>query len=290
MSFKELAIIGATASGKSDLALKKAVELNSYILSIDSLSVYKEIDIVSAKPSKEQLRNIKHFGVDEIFPNQKFDVTLFIELYKKAREMAIKNGKNLIIVGGTSFYLKTLFTGLSVMPEVSKDNREFVTSLLLDLPQAFRYLEEKDLEYSKQIKSTDRYRVEKALNILIETDTPPSIWFKQNPPKPILKNIPILNINIEREILVKMVEKRTENMIRNGLIDEVQNLFLKYGEDLNSMKAIGIKETISFLKGEIKSEKELSELISIHTRQLAKRQTTFNRTQFRDFDIRNYIL
>lgn len=283
MSFKEVAIIGATASGKSSLALKQGEESNSYILSIDSLSVYKEINIVSAKPSKSELERVQHFGVNEIYPDMKFDVTLFIELYKKAKERAIKDGKNLIIVGGTSFYLKTLFTGLSQMPKVSEKSRLKVDEIMLNLFEAYKYLESQDSEYSKTIKSTDKYRIEKALDILIETETPPSIWFKENPPKPILnKDIPIINISIERELLIKKIELRTNNMIKNGLIDEVKYIVKKYGRDINPIKAIGIRETILYLDGEIKTKKDLSELISIHTRQLAKRQTTFNRTQFQN--------
>jgi len=283
LSFKEVAIIGATASGKSSLALKQGEESNSYILSIDSLSVYKEINIVSAKPSKSELERVQHFGVNEIYPDMKFDVTLFIELYKKAKERAIKDGKNLIIVGGTSFYLKTLFTGLSQMPKVSEKSRLKVDEIMLNLFEAYKYLESQDSEYSKTIKSTDKYRIEKALDILIETETPPSIWFKENPPKPILnKDIPIINISIERELLIKKIELRTNNMIKNGLIDEVKYIVKKYGRDINPIKAIGIRETILYLDGEIKTKKDLSELISIHTRQLAKRQTTFNRTQFQN--------
>ena len=283
MSLKEVAIIGATASGKSALALKQAKESDSYILSIDSLSVYKEIDIVSAKPSKLELKRVKHFGIDEIYPNMKFDVTLFIALYKKVKSEAIKNGKNLIIVGGTSFYLKTLFTGLSKMPEISLKSKENVKDLMLDISTAYEYLRDRDLEYANIIKPTDKYRLEKALDILLETETPPSIWFQENPPKPILNhNIPIVNITIERSSLIKKIENRTNIMIKSGLIDEVKSLVQKYGEEINPIKAIGIRETLAYLNGEIKSIKELSELISIHTRQLAKRQTTFNRTQFKN--------
>ena len=80
---KQLAIIGPTASGKSDLAIELAQKIDAYILSIDSLSIYKEIDIVSAKPSKEELRVVKHFGIDELYPNEYFSVDIFIQLYKK---------------------------------------------------------------------------------------------------------------------------------------------------------------------------------------------------------------
>ena len=108
MRNKIFAIVGPTASGKSDLALSLAQKLNSIILSVDSLAVYKEIDIASAKPSKEELSKIKHFGIDELYPNEKFSVIKFIEIFKNAKEYAKKHNKSLIIVGGTSFYLKVL--------------------------------------------------------------------------------------------------------------------------------------------------------------------------------------
>ena len=111
---KEIAIIGSTASGKTALSLEIASKTNSIILSLDSLCVYKEIDIVSAKPTLEERGEILHFGIDEVYPNVEFDVVCFMELYKKAKEYALKNDKNLIIVGGTGFYLKALIDGLSL--------------------------------------------------------------------------------------------------------------------------------------------------------------------------------
>ena len=96
---KELSIIGPTASGKSDLALRLALENNAYILSLDSLSLYKEIDIASAKPSKEELSLVKHFGVDLIYPNEEFSVGTFAKVYTDLKQQCINEGKNLIIVG-----------------------------------------------------------------------------------------------------------------------------------------------------------------------------------------------
>ncbi len=114
---KELALIGPTASGKSDLALRLALEHNAYILSLDSLSIYKEINIASAKPSKEELSQVDHFGIDLIYPDEAFSVGIFARLYKEIKLRCEKEEKNLIIVGGSSFYLRTLIQGLSVIPD-----------------------------------------------------------------------------------------------------------------------------------------------------------------------------
>ena len=101
-NFNQFALIGPTASGKTNLAIELADKNSAYILSLDSLAIYKEINIASAKPLMEERKNIHHFGLDVIFPNEPFDVTTFIKLYQKAKEQAIKDEKNLIIVGGTS--------------------------------------------------------------------------------------------------------------------------------------------------------------------------------------------
>ncbi|MEO1938415.1 MAG: isopentenyl transferase family protein, partial [Sulfurimonas sp.] len=133
MSLKQLAIIGPTASGKSDLGIKIAKEVDAYILSIDSLSIYKEIDIVSAKPSKEELREVKHFGIDELYPNEHFSVEIFIRLYKEVLQKCQKDSKNLIIVGGTSFYLKSLLDGLSPLPKITQETQKRVQEKLKSL-------------------------------------------------------------------------------------------------------------------------------------------------------------
>ena len=110
---KEIAIIGSTASGKTALSLQIAHITNSVILSLDSLCVYKDIEIASAKPTLEERGDIIHFGIDEVYPNEEFDVIKFIELYKRTKEYCLLENKNLIIVGGTGFYLKALIEGLS---------------------------------------------------------------------------------------------------------------------------------------------------------------------------------
>ena len=109
----QIAIIGTTASGKSDLALSIAREIGAVILSLDSLCIYRQIDIASAKPSKEQLREIKHFGVNLIYPNEYFSVGEFIKEYAAARAFAGHSGVPLIITGGSGFYLKAMLSGLA---------------------------------------------------------------------------------------------------------------------------------------------------------------------------------
>ncbi|NPA66329.1 MAG: tRNA (adenosine(37)-N6)-dimethylallyltransferase MiaA [Epsilonproteobacteria bacterium] len=275
----QIAIIGPTASGKSDLAIAYALKNNAYILSIDSLSIYKEVDIVSAKPSKEELSLVKHFGIDELFIDEYFSVEIFIELYKQAFLTCKQENKNLVIVGGTSFYLKTLLNGLSPVPPVSKEIQRDVLYQLKDIQKAYQKLLKLDPKYMQQISPNDRYRIEKALLIFEATKQVPSQWFQQNPPKPIIKDIDIFEIEVSRDILRQRISERTQKMLQNGLIDEICYLERKYTRLPNPMKSIGIIETLDYLDGKI-TKKELQELITTHTAQLAKRQETFNRSQF----------
>lgn len=269
---KEIAIIGSTASGKTALSLEIASKTNSIILSLDSLCVYKEIDIVSAKPTLEERGEILHFGIDEVYPNVEFDVVCFIELYKKAKEYALKNDKNLIIVGGTGFYLKALIDGLSLGIE---------TKIKLDISvaEAYDLLYSLDEVYMKKIEKNDKYRVEKAYGIYKQTGLTPTLYFEKNPKVPLAKDLKIFEILWEKEELKKRVASRTNTMIKSGLIDEIIYLERKYTRAPNCMSSIGIVETFEYLDGKL-SKEELEEKISQNTMKLAKRQNTFNKGQF----------
>ena len=281
MSFKQIAIIGPTASGKSDLAINIAKKIDAYILSIDSLSIYKEIDVVSAKPSKRELNAVKHFGIDELYPDEYFSVDIFINLYKKVILASKKDKKNLVIVGGTSFYLKSLLDGLSPLPNITPQTQQIVKNRLNNIQESYDFLYQLDQDYMQKIDKNDSYRIEKALLIYEASKLSPSEWFKQNPPQPIIKNIAIFNIEVERNILRARIQDRTHKMYAMGLIDEVCRLEQKYTRTPHAMSAIGIIEVLQYLDAKITKEEMLS-LISTHTAQLAKRQQTFNRTQFKD--------
>ena len=276
---QQLAIIGPTASGKSDLAIKIAQKMDAYILSIDSLSIYKEIDIVSAKPSKEELALVKHYGIDELYPNEYFSVEIFIQLYQEVLTACLRDKKNLIIVGGTSFYLKTLLDGLSPLPEITPSIQHAVNTQLKNLKTCYDKLHAIDSAYMQKIAPNDRYRIEKALLIYETSGVSPSEWFANNPPKPVITDLPIYNIEVSREVLRERITKRTQKMYEMGLIDEVCYLEQKYTRLPNAMSAIGIVEVLEYLDGKVGLDKMLQN-ITTHTAQLAKRQQTFNRTQF----------
>lgn len=269
---KQIAIIGPTASGKTSLSIDIAHKTNSIILSLDSLSVYKEIEIASAKPTLEERDGIKHFGIDEVFVNEKFDVLEFLSTYERAKEFAMNNDKNLIIVGGTGFYLKILRDGIS--PGFNED-------VLLDKPlqKIYEELFKKDESYMKNISSNDKYRIQKAYTIYKKSKLVPSEYFLANPKVPIAPDLEIFEILWNKDELRERIKLRTKQMLEQGLINEVLYLEQKYTRDFNAMSSIGIIETLSYLDGKLTLE-QLEEKIALNTAKLAKRQVTFNKGQF----------
>ena len=278
---KEIAIIGATASGKTGLSIELAHKTNSIILSLDSLSVYKEIDIASAKPTLKERDGIIHFGIDEVFVNESFDVVEFLQCYKKAKEFAKQNEKNLIIVGGTGFYLKILIEGIS--EGVGEDVK-------LDMPHEdiYKMLFDLDKTYMEKIASNDRYRIQKAYSIYKKSGLTPSQYFIENPKKPLSPELKLFEIYWDREELKKRIALRTKQMIKDGVIDEVLFLEKKYTRKPNAMSSIGILETLEFIDGKLTKE-QLEEKISLNTSKLAKRQNTFNKSQFNQLQEINII-
>jgi tRNA dimethylallyltransferase len=278
--YQEIAIIGPTASGKSELAINIAKKSNSYILSLDSLSIYKEIDIASAKPSKDELKEVLHFGIDIVNPCETFSVVEFFKEYKRAKLEAKKSGKNLIIVGGSSFYLKSLIDGLSQKSSLNEEDSKRLKELMRDLPKAYEFIKKSDEEYAKKIKKGDRYRIEKWYEIYLGSKMVASEYFKRYKKEPIIKDIKIYEILVDKDTLKKRVEKRTKKMIESGLVEEAFGLVKRYGRNCRAFESIGLKEAIMYLDGKLDLA-TLEKMITQKTMNLAKRQSTFNKTQLK---------
>ncbi|HEB9328814.1 TPA: tRNA (adenosine(37)-N6)-dimethylallyltransferase MiaA [Campylobacter coli] len=264
--FFQIALIGTTASGKTYVANALAKEFNAVVLSLDSLCVYKEINIANAKPSKDELMNLNYFGVNLLSVDEHFNVELFIREYQKAKEFALMNDLPLIIVGGTGFYLKTMIDGLSqkIQDTTSNLSNDEIYTLLLKIDPAYK------------IEKNDTYRLGKWLSIYESTNEIPSDFLKRTQKDGVLKDIEIYELVWDREILRKRIEARTKEMIDNGLIEEARMLFSNFDNNLKALNSIGLKECKEYLENKI-SLKELENLITIHTSQLAKRQRTFNK-------------
>jgi len=274
-----LAILGSTASGKSALALELAKKYNGVILSIDSLALYRHIDIASAKPSPDELRAVPHYGIDILEPDQSFNVMQYAELYREALEHARRLKGPLFLVGGSSFYLKTLLDGISPLPEIDDEIRHKVASWIQKPDKAYRELTSIAPRTAHTLASNDRYRIEKSLLIALATGREPIEYFAEHPPRPLIDPPPLFELVLERHQLRHRIKERTRQMLEQGLVDEVAFLESRYGRAPQSMKAIGIVEVLDYFDGRY-GYKEMEEKIITHTARLAKRQRTFNQHQF----------
>lgn len=262
---KKIALIGTTASGKTNLAHKLAKASNSIILSLDSLCLYKELNIINAKPDNQMLEEIKYFGINLISVNENYNVGLYFDEYKKALEFAKNNEKNLIITGGSGFYLKAMLDGLS--PKINDINHN------LSLDEIYNLMLK--IDKNSNISANDTYRLNKWYSIYKSTNEIPSLWLKANTQKALIKELKIYDILWDKDILNERIRLRTKQMLSLNAYDEVINLYKIYG-DTKALNSIGAKEIIDCFNQKI-SKDELEDLITIHTRQLAKRQRTFNK-------------
>ncbi|MCI6989772.1 MAG: tRNA (adenosine(37)-N6)-dimethylallyltransferase MiaA [Campylobacter sp.] len=270
--FDEFAIIGTTASGKSSLAIEIAKQMDAVILSLDSLCLYKEINIASAKPSQDELRLIRHFGIDLVYPNEEFNAGNFIKEYQKAKNFANKNSIPLIITGGSGFYLSVLVSGLA--PKIPKQQ------IYPSNDEIWQLVIENDEIWGEKFSQNDEFRLHKWYDIFKFCGFAPSDFLRQNTSAPTITNLPIFEICWDKEILRKRIEKRTCEMIEMGILNEASKLFSKYDKNLKPFKSIGLKECKEYMDGYIKNRGELCDLITTHTAQLAKKQRTFNRSKF----------
>jgi len=276
----EACIIAPTASGKSALSLEIASRFNCRIFSIDSLSIYKEIDIASAKPTKEELASVIHYGIDVYTPDTACNVSKIIDLYKTAKEECLKDGVNLLVVGGSLFFLKTMIEGLTPDTRASLKTKELIQKEFISKGKGYEFLSSIDLLYASKIKPNDTYRIQRGLEIYFTSLQRPSDFFANNKRVAPLKNALLYEIATNKDVLLGRIEDRTKKMLELGVIDEVCRLEFKYGRNHMYAKAIGIKEVFEYLDGRIRKD-ELQNLITTHTAQYAKRQKTFARTQFK---------
>ena len=278
---KVLSIMGPTASGKTDLAIRLSEKFNLEIISIDSVMLYKEFNIGSAKPNKDTLLKFPHKMVDILEPYEKYSVALFYNELINQIKIAHDLKKTPLLVGGSMMYFKTFFSGgLSKLNDISIETKKYVNSMFEShsLKYLYNYLKDIDPESTKKIHPNDVYRIQRMLEIFFSNNEKPSITLKK-----CSKNVQYfnnLNLSIlpnDRKSIHKNIEKRFDIMINDGLIDEVSFLLKKYVDlKLPAMSTIGYKEVNKYLSGSIGLNDMKEEILSA-TRQLAKRQITWLR-------------
>ncbi|OPG48808.1 tRNA (adenosine(37)-N6)-dimethylallyltransferase MiaA [Helicobacter pylori] len=267
--------------------------MDAEIFSLDSLSIYKDINIASAKPSLKERKNIKHYALDHLNIDEKNNAQLFKTLLEDAIRVSSK--EILLIVGGSSFYLKSILEGLSDTPKISGEEVVKIEREIATLSNPYMFLKSIDPTIAFKIHPNDTYRIRKALEIFYATHTPPSEYFKANPKKPFEHAISLFALSVEKSTLHNNIKQRTKNMLDCGLIEEIKALYIKYPKDSQPFKAIGVKESVLYLEKRL-TLKELEEAIISNTMKLAKRQNTFNKTQFNNLyaesveEIRHAIL
>ena len=282
---KVILLAGPTSSGKSKLALKLATYLNSEIINADSMQVYKELRILTARPKIKEYQNIRHhlYGFQSVKKN--FSTGNWLKLVVKKITDIKKRKKIPILVGGTGLYFKALTDGLVKIPNIPIKFRNRIRSFQKKIGQKnfYKKLIELDPSIKKSIKSTDVQRAIRAYEVKLYTKKSLTDWFKNTKAKFSKDNFFKIYIDVPRPDLIDRISDRSDKMIKQGAIDEVKKfLKLKINKNNSSNKVIGINEIRDLL--EKKTDlKEIKEKISIKTRQYAKRQRTWARGQMFDW-------
>ena len=276
---KIILISGPTASGKSNFAIKLAKKINGEIINADSMQVYKELKILSARPDPQNYQKIIHhlYGFHNV--KKSFSTGDWIKLAVKKINELKKRKKIPIFVGGTGLYFKALTDGLVNIPNIPIRSRNKIRVLQETLGQKkfYQKLLKLDLKSKNKIDPTDVQRSIRAYEVKLFTKKSLHDWFRKT--KSYFKEDEFYKIYIDypRKDLIERIEKRTEQMIKMGAINEVKRFIkLKIKKDNSVNKAIGINEIKEFLNHE-KELSDIKEKISIKTRQYAKRQSTWAR-------------
>jgi tRNA dimethylallyltransferase len=282
---KIILIAGPTASGKSKFAIKLAKRINGEIINADSMQVYKELKILSARPSFKDYQNIQHhlYGFHNVKNNFSTGDWLKLSL-KKVKEIK-KRKKIPIFVGGTGLYFKAILEGLVKIPNIPIRFRNKIRQLHKNLGQKIFYkkLLELDPKSKNKVNSTDTQRSIRAYEVKKFTNKSIHDWYQNTIPVYENKDFFKIYMNFPRVKLISKINSRTEKMIKMGAIREVEKfLKLKVKKDKSVNKAIGISEIKEFLNDE-KKLSEIKEKISIKTRQYAKRQSTWARGNMKNW-------
>ena len=266
-----IALQGATAVGKSDLALRLAQSLNGYIISADSRQIYKEMKIGTAKPSDEELNLVKHFLIDEIDPKERFSAGEFV---RRAKSIVKENeGKVPLLVGGTGFYIKAFLEGLNNIPAVTDEARK----KLVEVENRYEKLQEVDPIVASKVHPNDFSRIERALLVYFSCGKPlSSFWEEQVEIANDFRCVNILLVR-ERAELYARIDKRFDLMMNAGLMQEIESLLKQgYSWDAPGLNTVGYKEFKPFFSGEVNLQ-ECVEKAKQDSRNFAKRQLTWYR-------------
>ena len=267
---KVVAILGPTGVGKSAMGINVAKKFNGEIISADSVQIFKEFDIGSAKINQSQMQTVKHYAIDIVRASENFTAYDFVIYAKETIDNIVKQGKLPIIVGGTALYVKALLENYNLGATKNEDLRHQLQEQLNEKGLDFLSDNLKKLapDEAEKIDLKNPQRVIRALEIVLSNQNKT----KQESPY----DYKIFALNRDREELYKIINSRVDEMFEQGLEKEVRLLLEKHGDSVQPFKAIGYKEFLPYFKGEY-SQQQLINLIKQHSRNYAKRQLTFIR-------------
>jgi tRNA dimethylallyltransferase len=275
--FPLVIIVGPTAVGKTAVSLRLASEIRAEIISVDSVQIYRSLDIGSAKPNFKERNIVPHHLIDVANPDEPFDAANFTRLAWLSIKRIISRGRVPMLVGGTGLYLRALFNGLSpsqgahpgLRLQLKKMADTFGAGMLYD------FLTTVDKISAEKIHPNDIFRLIRAIEIYISTGIPPTSWHKGQ--KSPLNGFPRLKIGLirDKQELYEIINKRVDQMMEEGLLYEVKTLLKKgYAPRLNSLQTLGYRHIIAYFTGEL-SYKEAIRQLKRDTRHYAKRQLTW---------------
>lgn len=276
---KVIVICGPTASGKTGLSIELAKKVNGEIISCDSMQIYKDMDIGTAKPSVEEMQGVKHYLLDFVSPDERYSVADFKRDAKKCIKEILEKGKTPIIVGGTGLYVDSLIY------EIEYSNIEFDEEYRNSLEKQAENGElEKLYEQAKQIdpqaiekiSPNDKKRILRILEIYHATGKNKTEQEIESRKKEVEYDYRVYALNWDREKLYERINKRVDIMLEQGLIEEVQNIVSKYNKFPTAMQGLGYKEVVEYLQEDLTKE-EMIDKIKMETRRYAKRQLTWFR-------------
>ncbi len=272
-------LAGPTASGKTQLAIELAGSLGTEIVNCDSMQVYRHMEIGTAKPTREERASIPHHLLDVADPDEPFDAARYAELARPVVETLLSQGRMPLVVGGTGLYMKVLTRGICPGAPADPAIRTQLHRELEQhgLPKLFEELSRVDAEAGRRLHPHDRQRILRALEVHRLTGIPLSRWqaphrFRQT----IYRSLKIF-LYRERDVLYERIKCRVQQMVTQGLVEEVRNLLaMGYGPELKSMQAVGYKQIAAHLLGAGTLPAAVSDMERA-TRHYAKRQLTWFR-------------
>ena len=276
---KVIVICGPTASGKTNLSIELAKKTNGEIISADSMQIYQEMNIGTAKPNREERQGIKHYLLDCVSPEERYSVAEYKKDAKKAMEEIIEKGKTPIVVGGTGLYIDSLIYEIEY-PDIKFDEnyrKKLEERVRLEgLEKLYKEAEKIDALAIQKISSHDEKRILRILEIYHatgKTKTEQEIESRKNP---IPYDYQVYALRWDREVLYERINKRVDLMIEQGLVEEVKEILKRHEKFPTAMQGLGYKEVVEYLNGTVTKE-EMIEKIKMETRRYAKRQMTWFR-------------